>query len=102
VLLQGNGHSKSSKTRDRRRLYAKPNDVQDVGLLTKSPGCHALLVSSHPDEQSARRTGGKSKQPVLFIQSLATISPDDSLWQITCLSIAQSETRKPTHLANER
>jgi hypothetical protein len=42
-----------------------------------------------------------SKQIALFIQSLATISPDDSLWQITCLLIAQSETRKPTHLATE-
>ena len=59
-----------------------------VSLLTSQPLAIAPLVSCHADEQSAPRTAGKSKQTTLFIQSLATISPDDSLWQSTCLFIA--------------
>jgi hypothetical protein len=44
----------------------------------------ALSVSGHPDEQVARRMDGKSKQIALLIGLLATISADDSLWQIAC------------------
>jgi hypothetical protein len=74
------------------------NNAQDVSLLTSQPVAIAPLVSSHPDEQSAPRTAARSKRTPLFIQSLATIH----FWQSTCLFITQSETRKPTRLANER
>ncbi|MDX6464153.1 MAG: hypothetical protein QOE55_7850 [Acidobacteriaceae bacterium] len=66
-------------------LDANPIIAQDVALLTCQPVAIRLLVSCHPAEQAVRRTAGKSKETALFIQSLATISPDDSLWQITCL-----------------
>jgi hypothetical protein len=68
-----------------------------------STGCHVVPGTLSIHEQAARRTAGKKiKRPPLFIQSLATISPDDSLWQITCSLVAQSETRQPTQLANKR
>jgi hypothetical protein len=47
-------------------------------------------MSNQLREPPPRASGSTS-----FIQSLATASPADSLWQSTCLFIAQSEARKP-------
>src|ERR1700760_4180187 len=53
----------------------------------------ARLVRCHAEAQATRRTTGNSKPATLFVQPRAAISSAYSLWQLPCLSLAQSDLR---------